>query len=95
MAVIMTMIPVWLNIDEKRVVTALQEAGEKLNGTTSEAVLDFSSVCRINSSALRAMEEFVGVANDKGVKVLLCGVNVGVYKVLKLAKLASRFSFSK
>jgi len=26
---------------------------------------------------------------------LLCGVNVGVYKVLKLAKLASRFSFSK
>jgi len=91
----MTMIPVWLNIDEKRVVTALQEAGEKLNGTTSEAVLDFSSVCRINSSALRAMEEFVGVANDKGVKVLLCGVNVGVYKVLKLAKLASRFSFSK
>jgi anti-anti-sigma regulatory factor len=95
MAVTMTMIPVWLNIDEKRVVTALQEAGEKLNGTTSEAVLDFSSVCRINSSALRAMEEFVGVANDKGVKVLLCGVNVGVYKVLKLAKLASRFSFSK
>jgi len=90
----MTMIPVWLNIDEKRVVTALQEAGEKLNGTTSEAVLDFSSVCRINSSALRAMEEFVGVANDKGVKVLLCGVNVGVYKVLKLAKLASRFSFA-
>jgi len=91
----MTMIPVWLNIDEKRVVTALQEAGEKLNGTTSEAVLDFSSVCRINSSALRAMEEFVGVANDKGVKVVLSGVNVGVYKVLKLAKLASRFSFSK
>jgi anti-anti-sigma regulatory factor len=95
MAVIMGMIPVWLNIDEKRVVPALREAGEKLNGTTSEAVLDFSSVCRINSSALRAMEEFVGVANDKGVKVSLCGVNIGVYKVLKLAKLASRFSFSK
>jgi len=26
---------------------------------------------------------------------VLSGVNVGVYKVLKLAKLASRFSFSK
>jgi hypothetical protein len=27
------------------------------------------------------------------VKVVLRGVNVGVYKVLKLVKLASRFSF--
>jgi len=89
------MTSVLLNIDEKRVVPALQEAGEKLESTKGEAVLDFSSVCRINSSALRAMEEFVGVANDKGVKVVLSGVNVGVYKVLKLAKLASRFSFSK
>jgi anti-anti-sigma regulatory factor len=95
MAVFMGMIPVLLNIDEKRVVPALQEAGEKLENTKGEAVLDFSSVCRIDSRALRAMEEFVGVANDKGVKVVLCGVNVGVYKVLKLAKLASRFSFSK
>jgi len=91
----MGMTSVLLNIDERRVVPALQEAGEKLESTKGEAVLDFSSVCRINSSALRAMEEFVGVANDKGVKVVLSGVNVGVYKVLKLAKLASRFSFSK
>ena len=91
----MGMTSVLLNIDERRVVPALQEAREKLESTKGEAVLDFSSVCRINSSALRAMEEFVGVANDKGVKVVLSGVNVGVYKVLKLAKLASRFSFSK
>jgi len=91
----MGMTSVLLNIDERRVVPALQEAREKLESTEGEAVLDFSSVCRINSSALRAMEEFVGVANDKGVKVVLSGVNVGVYKVLKLAKLASRFSFSK
>ena len=95
MAVFMGMTSVLLNIDERRVVPALQEAREKLESTEGEAVLDFSSVCRINSSALRAMEEFVGVANDKGVKVVLSGVNVGVYKVLKLAKLASRFSFSK
>jgi len=95
MAVFMGMTSVLLNIDERRVVPALQEAREKLESTKGEAVLDFSSVCRINSSALRAMEEFVGVANDKGVKVVLSGVNVGVYKVLKLAKLASRFSFSK
>jgi len=90
----MGMISVWLNIDEKRVALALQEAGEKLDSTKGEAVLDFSSVCRIDSNALRAMEEFVGIADGKGVKVVLCGVSVGVYKVLKLANLASRFSFA-
>jgi anti-anti-sigma regulatory factor len=92
MAVFMEIISVRLNIDEKRVVPTLQEAGEKLDSAKGEAVLDFSSVCRIDSSALRAMEEFVDVANDKGVKVVLYGVSVGVYKVLKLAKLASRLS---
>jgi anti-anti-sigma regulatory factor len=92
MAVFMEIISVRFNIDEKRVVPALQEAGEKLDSAKGEAVLDFSAVCRIDSRALRAMEEFVGVANDKGVKVVLCGVSVGVYKVLKLAKLAPRFS---
>lgn len=91
----MAMIPVLLNIGEQRVVPALQEAAANLDSTQGEAVLDFSSVRRIDSSALRAMEEFVDVANDKGVKVVLSGVGVGVYKVLKLARLASRFSFSR
>jgi anti-anti-sigma regulatory factor len=95
MAVFMGMIPVLLNIGEKRVVPALQEAREKLDGTEGEAVLDLSSVGRLDSSALRALEEFVGVADDKGVKVVLSGVNVGVYKVLKLARLASRFSVAR
>ena len=90
----MAMIPGWLNIDERCVVPALRDAVEKLDGTDGEAVLNFSSVCRLDPVALRAMEEFVGVADEKGVKVVLCGVSVGVYKVLKLTKLASRFSFS-
>jgi anti-anti-sigma regulatory factor len=94
MVVVMTIIPVLLNIGEKCVVPALQEAAEKLNSAEGEAVLDFSSVGRIDSNALRAMEEFVAVADAKGVKVVLCGVSVGVYKVLKLAKLAPRFSFN-
>jgi len=89
----MAMIAVWLKLDEECVVQALQEAGEKLDRAEGEVVLDFSSVRRIDSSALGAMEEFVGVADDKGVKVVLRGVNVGVYKVLKLVKLGSRFSF--
>ena len=85
--------PVWVKLDGDGVVHALREAREKLDSVQGEVVLDFSSVRRIDSSALRAMEEFVGMADDKGVKVVLRGVNVGVYKVLKLVKLGSRFSF--
>ncbi|MGA3056025.1 MAG: STAS domain-containing protein [Candidatus Korobacteraceae bacterium] len=89
----MAMIAVWLKIDEERIVQALQEAGEKLDSVEGEVALDFSSVRRIDPSALSALEEFAGLADDKGVKVVLRGVNVGVYKVLKLVKLTSRFSF--
>ena len=89
----MAMIAEWIKIDEERVVQALQEAGDKLDSAEGEMVLDFSSVRRIDPSELRGMEELAGIANGKGVKVALRGVNVDVYKVLKLVKLASRFSF--
>jgi anti-anti-sigma regulatory factor len=87
------MIAVWLKIDEERFVEALQAAGEKLNGVDGEVALDFSAVRRVDASAVRAMERFASIADDKHVKVVLHGVNVGVYKVLKLVKLGSRFSF--
>jgi anti-anti-sigma regulatory factor len=87
------MIAMLLKMDEKNVHRALQEAGEKLEGFQGELVLDFSSVLRIDASSLRAMEGFTSMAADKGVKVILRGVNVGVYKVLKLVKMASSFSF--
>ena len=58
-----------------------------------EVVLDFTSVRRISSSAIRGMEDFASTAENKGVRVVLCGVNVGIYKVLKLVNLAPRFSF--
>jgi len=89
----MAMTAVFLNVDETRVVPALREAGEKLDGTEGEVVLDFSSMHRIDSSALRAMEELARIAEGKNVKVVLRGVNVDVYKVLKLVKLTRRFSF--
>jgi len=87
------MTAVFLNIDEARVVPALIEAGEKLDGTEGEAVLDFSSVRRIDSAGVRALEELARVADEKSVKIVLRGVNVDVYKVLKLIKLTRRFSF--
>ena len=89
----MAMIAVFLNMDEERVVPDLQEAAGNLDCTQGEVVLDFSSVRRINSTALQAMEEFVRTADEKAVKVVLRGVNVDIYKVLKLVKLAHRFSF--
>jgi anti-anti-sigma regulatory factor len=93
MAEPMAMIAVFLNIDETRVVPALREAGEKLDGSEGEAVLDFSAVPRIDSSGVRAIEELVQLADEKAVKVVLRGVNVDVYKVLKLMKLTRRLAF--
>jgi anti-anti-sigma regulatory factor len=93
MVVPMDSIAVWTKIDGERVADALQETGEKLNGAQGEVVLDFSSVRRIDSHALRAMEALAGSADEKNIKVVLRGVNIDIYKVLKLVKLAPRFSF--
>jgi len=71
----------------------LQEALGKLESARGELVLDFSSVRRVDASAIGALEKLAGMADDKAVKVALCGVNVEVYRVLKLVKLTSRFSF--
>jgi anti-anti-sigma regulatory factor len=71
----------------------LEAAGEKLGSAESGVTLDFSSVHRIDSSALRAMEKFASMAADKGVKVSLRGTNVDIYKVLKLVQLTPRFEF--
>jgi len=87
------MIAEFLNIDETRVVQALREAGDRLDGTEGEVALDFSSVRRIDPSALLALEAFAGIADKKAVKVVLRGVNIDVYKVLKLMKLTPRFAF--
>ncbi len=84
---------IFLNMDEERVVLALQEATSGLDGVQGEVVLDFSSVRRIDSGALLALEEFVQVADEKALKIVLRGVNVHMYKVLKLVKLTPRFSF--
>jgi anti-anti-sigma regulatory factor len=89
----MATVAVWQRIDEERVVLALQGAGERLDSAEGEVVLDFSSVRRVDASEVRAIEEFANTADDKAVKPALRGVNVDVYKVLKLVKLASRFSF--
>ena len=93
MVVLMAVLAVWLKVDEKHIVPMLQDAGERLDSTDGEVVLDFSAVRRIDPGAVRAMETFAMIADDKCVKVVLRGVNVDIYKVLKLVKLAAQFSF--
>lgn len=84
---------VLLTVDREHVADALQAARQKLDNPEDELLLDFSSVHRIDTSGLQAMEDLAGAAKEKAAKVALRGVNVEVYKVLKLVKLASRFSF--
>jgi len=88
-----TGIPVLFGVDGELVIEALQAAGDKLDCADGEVVLDFSAVRRIDPRALKAIESFAARAEEKTVKVVLRGVNVGVYKVLKLAKLAGRLTF--
>ena len=89
----MAMIAVWLKIDEERAAAALEEAVDKLDSADGEVILDFSSVRRIDPATVSAMEKLAGAADAKGVKLVLRGVNVEVYKVLKLVRLAPRFCF--
>jgi anti-anti-sigma regulatory factor len=89
----MTMIPVALEFDRDSVTHALQEARAKLASVEGDLCLDFSAVRRIDPNALTELEELAGLADPKGVKVVLRGVNIDIYRVLKLMKLTTRFSF--
>jgi len=84
----------WIKIDEKIVPTALRVAEGRLQAGDSEVTLDFSSVSRVDAPTLRELAELAHIADAKAVKVNLRGVNVDVYKVLKLVKLTQKFSFA-
>jgi anti-anti-sigma regulatory factor len=89
----MSMITIWLNVDGKSPAAVLHEATERLSEAEGEIILDFMSMCRIDSAALQAIERLASKAAERAVKIVLRDVNVDVYKVLKLTKLAPRFSF--
>jgi anti-anti-sigma regulatory factor len=83
----------WVTVDPERMVQVLKkDAVEKLAGA-EDVVLDFSSVLRIDASAVDALEDLARLAGDRSANVALLGVNLDVYKVLKLVKLTPRFSF--
>lgn len=80
-------------IEQQNVVEDLEQAGKKLDPEQDPQILDFAAVRRIDSGGLRAIQDFAQRADEKKVKVVLRGVDVNVYKTLKLAHLTCRFSF--
>jgi len=89
----MTMTAMFLEIRAENILDCLQEARMKLKGGGGETILDFSAIQRIDPQALRLMEELVDLAREKAVSIALHGVNVDIYKMLKLVKLAPKLSF--
>jgi anti-anti-sigma regulatory factor len=89
----MTANSAWIQVDPARMDHFLRhEALDELSGT-GQLVLDFSNVPRIDVTALGGLEDLARLGSDKSVKIALRAVNSDVYKVLKLARLTSRFSF--
>jgi anti-anti-sigma regulatory factor len=71
----------------------IQEAIAKVNSGQSEVILDFSSVRRIDTNMVGALEELARLADGKSAKVALRAVNTDIYRVLKQLKLTQRFTF--
>ena len=81
-----------LKIDANNVMADLLQAEESL-AARQELALDFSGVTRIDSAGLEALQNFAHRTEEKKTKVALRGVDINVYKTLKLAGLTPRFSF--
>jgi anti-anti-sigma regulatory factor len=68
-------------------------ACERLESAGAELVLDFSEVDRLDPSALAGLDELAAQARERSVKLVLRGVRVEVYRVLKLTATAAQFTF--
>lgn len=83
----------WQIVHGTQLTKDLGSLREQLASAEGEMFLDFSAVHRLDPAGLRAIEDLAKTAEEKSVKVVICRVNVAVYKVLKLARLTSRYSF--
>lgn len=89
----MTTNAVWIKLDPERIIDGLKhEAFDQVeNGQC--VVLDFSSVKRVDAGGLKALEQLARLAHDRSSQITLLGVNLEIYKVLKLVKLTPQLSF--
>ena len=80
-------------IDEEHIAQQLNEIREKLPTEEPEVLLDFFLAQTLNPADIRALEDLAGAADASNARIVLRGVNVEMYKVLKLAGLCDKFSF--
>ncbi len=78
---------------EALVLAALESLERVQDELAPEVVLDFSTVRRIDPAALLAIEQLAAKAEERSVKIVLRGVNVEVYKVLKVTAISAKLSF--
>ena len=74
-------------------VESLRQAKSRLSSADGDLVLDLSSVRRIGPGVLKHLQELASISESTKTRVTLRGVSVDVYKVLKLMRLSSHFSF--
>ena len=84
---------VWIHVDPGCVDQAIRKDAVNELTNAKELVLDFSSVLRIDTSAVRAMADLVRLASERSVKIVFHAVNLDIYKTLKLTKLTPQVSF--
>lgn len=89
----MAILAEWLKVDAGNVARDLQVVCAELDHADGEVVLDLSLVRRVDSGAIAALEELASHADESGVRIVLRGVHVEIYKVLKLVRLSPHFSF--
>jgi anti-anti-sigma regulatory factor len=80
-------------IDEEHIAQQLNDIREKLATEWPEVLLDFFLAQSFDPASIRALEDLAGAADSVNAKIVLRGVNIEMYKVLKLAGLCDRFSF--
>jgi anti-anti-sigma regulatory factor len=82
-----------LVINNEGAAETLKQICGKLPANGGEVLLDFFFVQALPPAAIQALEELAGTAELMKVKVILRGVNVELYKVLKLSQLCDKFGF--
>jgi ABC-type transporter Mla MlaB component len=85
---------VLFQIEDSGQSAALQQVRAKLRDGGLTVTLDFSRLIRIDAGGLSALETLSAEAEERSLKIEIHSANAGVYKALKLAKIAQHFSFS-
>lgn len=89
----MTTNEVWIKVEPDRMIDALKHEALDQVETGQRVILDFSSVSRVDAASLKALEQLAHLARDRSAQIALLGVNLDIYKVLKLVKLTPQLSF--